>query len=218
MAYIKLKGLTNKSNENYDMILANKYFKFHARKDMIIELQLDTFIFANLVLAAGDTVSCTEGDSSLIVENAYGKVVRQKLVDFIDRRVTESGIEYQLYYPEEKFAVVPHLFYNEEWRLEMVSFRMYKNAVLMKPGLTRQTISINSNKKSPVIGLLKEARKRGYDVVNLQLDGLYGFKWGEIPTELEGLKKLKKVQKLWENVQGTEMCPDKEDLLKFGIK
>ena len=220
MAYIKLKGLTNKSNENYDMIFYNKYFKFHARKDMVIELQLDKFVFANVVLNAGDRVSCTEGDKKLLVENEHGKVLGQKLACFIEQEcgMMASGIEYQLYYPEEKFAVVPHLFYNEEEKLEMVSFRMYKNAGLLKPGLTRQTISINLNKKSPLVGLLKEARKQGYDVVNLELDGLYGFKWGEIPTELKGLKGLKKVQKMWENTQGTKKRPDKENLLKFGIK
>lgn len=217
MAYIKLKGRTNKSNENYYVTLVNKYFKFHARKDMIIELELDKFVFSNVVLNAGDSVSCTEGDKTLLVEDEFGKILGQKLADFTQKE-GKFAVQFQLYYPEEEFAVVPHIFYSEEGRLEVVSFRMYKNAVLMKPGLTRQTISINSNKKSPLVGLLKEARKRGYDVVNLQLDGLYGFKWGEIPTELEGLKKLKKVQKLWENVQGAEMCPDKQNLLKFGIK
>ena len=218
MAYIKLNELTNKSNENYDLEFSNKEFKFHARKVMVIELQLDKFVFSNVVLNAGDSVSCTEGDKNLLVENEYGKVVGQKLVDFIEREVLASGINYQLYYPEEKFALVPHLYYNVEERLEMVSFRMCKNAGLLKPGLTRQTISINLNKKSPLVGLLKEARKQGYDVVNLELDGLYGFKWGEIPTELKGLKGLKKVQKMWENTQGTEKRPDKENLLKFGIK
>lgn len=218
MAYIKLKGLTNKSNENYDMTFFNKEFKLHARKGMVIELQLGKFVFTNLVLAAGDSVSCTEGDKTLLVENEFGKILGQKLVDFIEREVLESGINYQLYYPEEKFALVPHLYYNEEERLEMVSFCMYKNAELLKPGLTRQTISINLNKKSPLVGLLKEARKQGYDVVNLQPNGLYGFKWGEIPTELKGLKGLNKVQKMWENTQGTEKRPDKENLLKFGIK
>ena len=218
MAYIKLKGLTNKSNENYDMTFSNKEFKFRAKKDMIIELQLDKFVFSNVVLNAGDIVSWTEGDKNLLVENEYGKVVGQKLVDFIEREVLESGINYQLYYPEEKFALVPHLFYNEEERLEMVSFRTYKNAGLLKPGLTKQTISINLNKKSPLVGLLKEARKQGYDVVDLKLDGLYGFKWGEVSTELKDLKGLKKVQKMWENTQGTEKRPDKENLLKFGIK
>ena len=217
MAYIKLKGLTNKSNENYDLEFSNKEFKFHARKGMVIELQLDKFVFSNVVLNAGDSVSCTEGDKTLLIENEFGKILGQKLADFIQQE-GESGIQYQLYYPKEKFAVVPHLYYSEEGRLEMVSFRMSKNAGLLKPGLTRQTISINLNKKSPLVGLLKEARKQGYDVVNLELDGLYGFKWGEIPTELKGLKGLKKVQKMWENTQGTEKRPDKENLLKFGIK
>ena len=41
MPYINLMKITNKSHENYDMTFSNKEFNFHARKDMIIELQLD---------------------------------------------------------------------------------------------------------------------------------------------------------------------------------
>ena len=220
MAYINLKEVTSKNNKDLDMTITSKTLRFSARKDMILGLQCNELVFLNIKLFAGNEIRYVEGDSNILVVDGNGNVLEQKAPDYLSKNCNlQYAMEYQRYYPEEKFAVVPKLHYtkeDKEVRLYMLSFMIYPNDGKFKSG---PTISIDGpeSSRTPLAILLKKAHKRGATMVHLRHDLIEFFmpEVGPVPIKK---KKGKEVREVWSQILGSDSKDTEWLISKFGIE
>ena len=85
MAYINLRKASNQSNEKIDITFDLEVLKITAKKNIVVELDLDGYLFTNIQLSVGEVIYWRNGDSSPLVVGTDGLVLEGR----------EAGLSYQ---------------------------------------------------------------------------------------------------------------------------
>ena len=213
MSYINLTNEEDKSNEYFVISLSNDQLTLSPGMDTVVELSFWGFTF-NLILNSCDTVIYKKGNPQVLVTDYMGKVVGQGLASSI-QGVREDRLEYQKHNPSEEFVVIPNLHYDENSKLERLCFDLYPNDGTMKPGLESRTIAIDrdGNSRTPLVGLLKEAHKKGASALILKRELIELFIPGAGLTPIKK-KKSKEVMQQWNKIIGSDESRTNEEVLK----
>ena len=173
MSYINLNTTGSfKTNESFIYDNNNAVMCFTARQPLVVELSISGVIFSNIKLETGEQISYKSGETCIRIHSVV--IGRPPRIIYGEPSATADSsplIRYQHHYDAEKFAVLASFSY-KRGKLNSINFEIYKNDGRLKPGLMGKTISLKANKNTPLIKLLKEARKDGASAVCISGRGL----------------------------------------------
>ena len=80
MAYINLRKASNQSNEKIDITFDLEVLKIHAKKNIMVDIDLCGYIFTNIKLNVGEEIYWRNGDPSPLVVGVDGEVLEERKV------------------------------------------------------------------------------------------------------------------------------------------